>query len=125
LAKRLDSSPQVNTIRVAWVEIVTGPLSFNGKFSIRLFANKPDANSETSIEDPHFLGQIRALDSGRGQTGKRNEGHVFSVMLGVRASKLKPILDGGTSLQLTFVPVGLEGASGILEIRNVEIKVIH
>lgn len=108
--------------KAVWLEITTGPVKFTGKFTIRVFAGKPDADAKTSLEDPHFLGQIRALDvAGSGEAVQ----NVFAMTLRGGEEKLKQSISSDQPLKLTFVPVGLEGPTGELEVTKVVVKIIR
>jgi len=68
----LLAGADAKTHSVSVLEIETGAIQYAQKFSIRLFVNKPDANRETSMKDPHYAGTISALDgeSRRGEVGR-------------------------------------------------------
>jgi polyphenol oxidase len=53
----------------ALLEFEVDDVSYSGKFTVRVFVNKPDARLETSTKDEHFIGTFGALDSHAGPRG--------------------------------------------------------
>jgi polyphenol oxidase len=108
------------------MEIETGSISYQGKFLIKLFVNKEDANSKTSINDPHYIGRIRALDSG----GRRNEAeqvfpHKFFVILGKDDSNFYKNVRSNETFKLTLVPSGSDGLADFkIEVKSVTLTVV-
>jgi hypothetical protein len=78
-------------------------IQYAQKFSIRLFVNKPDANRETSMKDPHYVGTINALDgeSRRGEVGP-DVSHSFPVILGLRDANFYKLVKTGESFTVTM-----------------------
>jgi hypothetical protein len=111
---------------VSLLEITTGPISVTEKFTVRIFINKPDANAETSINDPSYVGRISALDSQarRGESGAIS--HSFPIVLGGRDSRFYKLVHPGEPFRVTLVPVGsaqtLKGF--LIPIKEIKLKVI-
>jgi hypothetical protein len=104
-----EAGPEAKPNSFYVLEIRTGPISYTGRFSIKLFVNMPDANSKTSIKDPHYIGRIQALDSdGRSSEGK-DASHRFFVILGRDDSNFYKIVHPGENFKLTLIPSAVEG----------------
>jgi hypothetical protein len=95
------------TSSVSLLVIETGPIVYPGKFMIKVFINKPDANHATSTRDPHYAGRIRALDSeGRISESGTDATHTFLIMLPPAASSLFKQIRPSAPISVTFVPSG-------------------
>jgi polyphenol oxidase len=103
----LTAGADAKTHSVSILEVQTGAIPYAEKFSIRLFVNKPDANRETSMKDPHYVGTISALDgqNRRGETGE-DVSHTFPVILGPSDANFYKLVKTGDSITFTMVPVG-------------------
>lgn len=108
--------------------IETGPISYAGKFSIKVFVNKDDANGSTSIHDPHYVGRIRALDSdGRVNERGKDISHSFSIIIPPGDSNFYKIVKPGEAFSLTLAAVGPRpnDESFRVEVRNIKLKLFE
>jgi hypothetical protein len=103
----LLAGADAKTHSVSVLEVETGAIQYAQKFSIRLFVNKPDANRETRMKDPHYVGTITALDgeSRRGEVGP-DVSHSFPVILGPSDANFYKLVKTGESFTVTMVPIG-------------------
>jgi polyphenol oxidase len=107
LKSLLGSGTNAGTPAIAVLEVQIGALPFTEKFTINAFVNKPDANRETSIKDPHYIGRIRGLDS----EGRRTEEgpditHTFPIVI-ARESNFYRLVRPAGSFTITLVPANL------------------
>ncbi len=83
----------------------------NSDFFVRVFINNPNANPETSIEDPHYAGSFAFFGTDTGDTGM-HEGHgphqpKFLVNLSptIKALRERNELQPGSGFSVQLVPV--------------------
>jgi hypothetical protein len=78
----------------------------NSSGIVRVFADAPDANAETSTEDEHFLGYftILAKNSAEASQGIERSSAVLDL------SHKQQLLAGKKQVTLTLVPLGVESA---------------
>jgi hypothetical protein len=92
------------------LEFEVGDVSYSGRFSVRVFVNKQDANLQTSIKDEHFIGTFGALDShAGGARGEKETTAVFLVNVSGPISNFYKVAPPGKPFTLTLVPVGTAG----------------
>ena len=92
---------------VSLLVIETGPITYTGKFTIRVFVNKPDADRQTSTRDPHYVGRVRVLDSeARANEAGADARHTFSVMILPAQSNMYNQVKPGAQFSVTLVPIG-------------------
>jgi polyphenol oxidase len=131
-----EPSDQIKNVRAAGdnetvrslLEFEVGGLSYAGRFSIRVFVNKPDANINTDIKDEHFLGTFGALDSHAGHAMKEKEASaVFVVNVSRQVSNFYKVAPPGKPFTLTLVPVGTpRGLHDFqLRVKSVKFKVFQ
>jgi polyphenol oxidase len=119
-----DAPESKNTFYV--LEVQTGPVSYAGKFTIKLFANKTDADDKTSIKDPHYIGRISALDS----ESRLNEAgsavlHTFVIILGRKDSNFFKVASPTEPFSITMVPAGSAKLSGFkIEVKSISLTAI-
>jgi polyphenol oxidase len=83
-----------------------GDLQYEGKFYVRVFVNKEDADSRTSIEDEHFVGLFGALDSHAAHGGERPKATtIFRIPLSRSVSNFYKVAPPGKSFTIRLVPV--------------------
>jgi polyphenol oxidase len=103
------------------LEFEVGPIEYSGRFTVRVFVNKPDATDATSVTDPHFVGLINALDSHvseqRGK-GREEPSHKFRINVSRDVSNFYNVVSPEKGFTLTLVPVGTEAT-----LRNFRLKV--
>jgi polyphenol oxidase len=107
--------------------IETGPIPYPGKFTVRVFLNKPDADATTSSHDPHYVGRIRALDSeARATEGAGNEVHTFSILIPGGTHNLYSQLQTAGPVSVTLVPLGPSASDETFRIpvRRIRLKMI-
>jgi polyphenol oxidase len=108
--------------------IETGPVTYTGKFSVKVFVNKPDANSSTSIHDPHYVGSIRALDSdGRINENDKDLTHTFSILIPPGDSNFYKIVRPTEPFSVTLAALGPSSKDeGFhIEIRSIILKMFE
>jgi Common central domain of tyrosinase len=101
-------------------------LSYAGKFYVRVFVNKPDADNDTSVEDEHFLGLFGALDSHAGLPAKDDKTvYVFRVSVSKEVSPFYKLVPPGKAFTLNLVPVGSRSSlkDFRLTVKKVSLKV--
>ena len=106
--------------------IETGPITYTGKFTVKVFVNKPDATRATSIHDPHYVGRIRSLDSeGRANEAGKDLTHTFSILIPPGDSNFYRQVRPGAPFSVTLVPVGPEAndASFQIPVKSVRLSV--
>ena len=106
--------------------IETGPVTYTGKFTIKVFVNKPDADSSTSIHDPHYVGRIRALDSeGRINEIGKDISHTFSIIIPPDDSNFYKIVRPGEAFSVTLTAVGPNSKDETfrIEVKAIKLKV--
>jgi polyphenol oxidase len=87
--------------------IETGPVTYTGKFSVKVFINKPDASGATSIHDPHYVGRIHALDSdGRSNEQGKDISHSFSIIIPPGDAGFYKLVKPGEAFSVTLAAVG-------------------
>jgi polyphenol oxidase len=124
--KLLSRAAQPEKSSVSLLEFDVGPVTYEGRFTVRIFVNKPDATLDTSVADPHFVGILSALDS---HTGDRFEdekvSHKFRVNISREVSNFYSVVRPGDGFTLTLVPVGTaEGLKNFrLPIKSVTLKI--
>ncbi len=91
---------------LAILEFDVGSLAYLGRFSVRIFVNKPDATATTDVTDKHFVGMISAMDS---HAGHRPDGdkvsHKFRVNVTQGVNDFFQLVQPGEAFDLTLVPV--------------------
>jgi polyphenol oxidase len=105
--------------------IETGPVTYTGKFTIKVFVNKPDADSSTSIHDPHYVGRIRALDSeGRANESGKDISHTFSIIITPDDSNFYKIVRTGEAFSITLAALGpsSKDESFRIEVKSIKLK---
>jgi len=125
--KRLmDAGMAPSESSVSILEIMTGPIAVTEKFTIRVFVNKPDADSHTSITDPSYVGRIRALASEARGAESGAMSHSFLIILGGRDSRFYKVAHPDAPFTITLVPVGseqtLKGFS--VPIKEIKLKIV-
>jgi polyphenol oxidase len=91
----------------AVLEIEVGDFYYSRRFQVRVFANKPDADPNTRLDDEHFVGSFQVLDSHAGpDRSKPAEKHLFYVNVSPRVSNFFKVAPPGKPFTLTLVPVG-------------------
>jgi polyphenol oxidase len=108
------------------LEFDVGTIKYAGRFTVRVFVNKPDATVDTSVTDPHFVGVLSALDShAGGQPGDEKVSHKFRVNVSREVSNFYDVVRPADGFSLTLVPVGTaEGLKNFsLPIKSVTLKV--
>jgi polyphenol oxidase len=108
------------------LEFDVGPVQYSGRLTVRVFVNKPDADLQTSVTDPHFVGALEALDSHA--TPRRdddNASHKFRVNVSPEVSNFYNVVRPGETFTLTLVPVGTPASlkDFRLPVRSVKLKV--
>jgi hypothetical protein len=108
------------------LEFDVGPVRYEGRFTVRIFVNKPDATFDTSVSDPHFVGVLSALDSHAGpRSGDEKVSHKFRVNVSREVSNFYDVVRPADGFTLTLVPVGTaEGLKTFsLPIKSVALKI--
>jgi polyphenol oxidase len=108
--------------------IETGPVTYTGKFTIKVFVNKPDADSSTSIHDPHYVGRVRALDSeGRVNEIGKDISHTFSIIIPPDDSNFYKIVRPGEAFSVTLAALGPSSKddSFRIEVKAIRLKVFQ
>ena len=84
----------------------------NSSGIVRVFADVPDANAETSTEDEHFLGYftILAKNSAEASHGIERSSAVLDL------SHKQQLLAGKKQVTLTLVPLGVERAASAVQV---------
>jgi len=122
----LDTSAAPNEESISILEITTGPIPVSEKFTIRVFLNKPDADTRTSIKDPAYVGRIRALASEARGAESGATSHSFLLILGGRDSRFYKLVRPDAPFAITLVPVGseqsLKGFS--VPIKEIKLKIV-
>jgi polyphenol oxidase len=113
---------------LALLEFDLGPIAYSGRFTVRVFANKPDATLQTSVNDPHFVGALEALDAqARGGPGEEKASHKFRVNVSKDVSNFANVVRPGAAFTLTLVPVGTAASlkNFQLTVKSVKLTVYH
>jgi hypothetical protein len=76
------------------------------KFYVRVFVNKDDADTRTSVDDQHFIGTFGALDSHANHGGDGNATIIFRVPVSRSVSNFYKVAPPGVPFNLRLVPVG-------------------
>jgi polyphenol oxidase len=107
--------------------IETGAIAHTEKFTIKVFIDKPDANSRTSTHDPHYIGRVRVLGSeGRGREQGADLTHTFSLIIPPGDSNFSRLVRPGATFSLTLVPVGPRQGdpSFRIQVKSVKLKLV-
>ena len=96
LKPALLSGPRI----VLHIEAVKLPPGAGGV--VRVFADLPEANAQTSVEDPHYLGYFTVLAKNSAEAARGL--HVANTSLDITGKK--PLFQGKTETTLTLVPLG-------------------
>jgi hypothetical protein len=108
------------------LEFDVGPVRYAGRFTVRIFVNKPDATLDTSVSDPHFVGVLSALDSHAGpRSGDEKVSHKFRVNVSREVSNFYDVVRPADGFTLTLVPLGTAEAlkTFSLPIKSVTLKI--
>jgi polyphenol oxidase len=108
--------------------IESGSVTYTGKFTLKVFVNKPDADVSTSIHDPHYIGSVRALDSeGRTNENGRDITHSFSILIPPGNSNFYKIVRPGEAFSVTLVAVGpsAKDESFRIPVKSIKLKVFE
>jgi polyphenol oxidase len=115
------------TTGFAVLSIETGPIAYDGKFTIRIYVNQPDATRETRISDPHYAGRIHVLASeGRGRETDPAITHNFDVIVPKDRSAVYQAIRAERGFKLTLVPVGpsAENEQFKIPVKSVKVTLI-
>lgn len=104
----------------AALEIQVGEFAYEGRFQVRVFANKEDATHKTPLTDSHFVGSFQVLDSHRSAKGGT---HRFFVDVSPGVSNFFKIAPGGKDVKLTLVARGGGGDGFRLQVKQVVLRV--
>jgi polyphenol oxidase len=112
------------------LEIQVGAINYEGRFTVRIFVNKDDADINTSIDDPHFVGHIEALDSHAGHRKDEHAdgaSHKFRVNVSKGVSNFYNVVVPGQPFKLTLVPTvpASNPREFKLEVKSVALKVFE
>jgi polyphenol oxidase len=108
------------------LEIEVTGLSYSGKFYVRVFVNKENADLKTPVTDKHFVGLIGALDShaSHGHAGIEAN-YTFLVDVSKGVSNFYDVAPPGKPFTITLVPAGTAGSlkDFKLTVKSVTLKV--
>jgi hypothetical protein len=98
-------------------------LNYTGKFYVRVFVNKGDADSRTSTDDEHFVGFFGALDSHAAHGDRHAKGTtIFRVPLAPSVSNFYKAAPPDKPFTIRLVPV--DGSKDLqFTVRRVLLKV--
>lgn len=83
----------------------TGPIAYRGRFTIRVFVNKGDADENTGIDDEHYIGALFALDSEGRDGSNESTTNVFYLPVSRAISNFYKVVEPGQPFTITLVPV--------------------
>jgi len=108
--------------------IETGPVTYTGKFTVRVFVNMTNADANTSTHDPHYVGRIRALDSeARAQEAGKDFTHSFSIVIPPGQSNFYKLVKPGQAFSITLVALGpsMTDKSFQIPVKSINLKVFE
>ncbi len=103
IAEGSPAQPVPGRLPVTVLEIEVGDFQYMGRFQVRVFVNKDDANADTLPDGDHYVGMFKVLDSHSGSRRvDERVTHMFYV--NVRDEFYK-VATPGTPYTITLVPL--------------------